>query len=354
MEHAYHLEIEEVFKSLKVDKRGLSKEEVILRRRQSGDNVLAKEKPYSRLRVFFDQFKNPLCYILILAAAVSFLVGEKIDAQVILLAVFINVVIGFIQEDKASNALNKLRLLIEHSAVVIRNNEKKEIPATEITLGDILVLRAGDIVSADARLLEAFDLEVNEASLTGESLPIYKSISPVLEKATLAERHSMVYSGTNILSGRGLALVTAIGQKTEIGKISEMVKKAESGSTPLQKKMEDVSRFLGMAVLFVASILIVVGILKKLDIFEILISAIAVAVAAIPEGLAMAVTVILAIGIKQMVKHKALTRKLLAAETLGSITVICSDKTGTLTEGKMRFEKIIVPGASLSADNFKD
>lgn len=207
---------------------------------------------------------------------------------------------------------------------------------------------------ADARVIVANDLEINEASLTGESMPVYKSNKAVLEKTVLAERHSMVYSGTNILSGAGLGVVVAIASDTEIGKISEMVKKADGGKTPLQKKMEEVSRFLGLAVLIVCLFLFVIGIIKGLPWLEVFISAIAVAVASIPEGLAMAVTVILSVGIKQIAKKKALTRKLLAAETLGSITVICSDKTGTLTEGKMSFEQLTIKGKNYQLKDLKE
>ncbi len=334
---AHSLSADEALSFLSANPEGLSKDGVWQRRKNGETNVLAIEKPYRRFNIFISQFKNPLTYILILAGGLSLIVGEVADSQVIFLAVFVNALIGFFQEDRANSALAKLRKIVEKNSVVIRSGQKKEIPSAEIVVGDIIVLQAGSIVPADARLIEATDLEINEASLTGESMPIYKSTEAVDEKAILADRRSMVYSGTNVLSGRGLAVVVAIGIKTEIGRISELVKKADSGETPLQKRMIEVSRFLGLAALVVCLALILIGLYHGLPILEIVISAIALAVAAVPEGLAMAVTVILAIGIKQIAKRKALTRKLLAAETLGSITVICSDKTGTLTEGKMKF-----------------
>ena len=351
---AYHKEVEKVLTQASTSENGLSSKEAELRLELGGRNVLAKEKPYSRIKTFISQFKNPLSYILIIAATISFLVGEKTDAKVIFLAVIINVVIGFFQEDRANTALEKLKKLVEHNAIVIRNGKKLQIPASDLVIGDIIVLRAGELVLADARVIVANDLEINEASLTGESMPVYKSNKAVLEKTVLAERHSMVYSGTNILSGAGLGVVVAIASDTEIGKISEMVKKADGGKTPLQKKMEEVSRFLGLAVLIVCLFLFVIGIIKGLPWLEVFISAIAVAVASIPEGLAMAVTVILSVGIKQIAKKKALTRKLLAAETLGSITVICSDKTGTLTEGKMSFEQLTIKGKNYQLKDLKE
>lgn len=339
---AHSLSANEALSFLSSKTEGLSEELVLKKRKEGGDNILALEKPYRRINVFFSQFKNPLTYILILAGALSFVVGEVADSQVIFLAVFVNAIIGFFQEDRANSALAKLRKIVEKTSIVIRGGRKREVSSANLVVGDIIVLQAGSVVPADARLIEANDLEVNEASLTGESMPIYKGVEAVDENAILADRCSMVYSGTNILSGHGLALVVAIGTMTEIGRISELVKKADSGPTPLQKRMIEVSRFLGLAALVVCLALIFIGLYHGLEILEIIISAIALAVAAVPEGLAMAVTVILAIGIKQIAKRKALTRKLLAAETLGSITVICSDKTGTLTEGKMRFSGLSV------------
>lgn len=339
---AYYKDIKKVLQQASSSEEGLSLKEARKRYNPNKANILSKEKPYSSWKTFVSQFKNPLSYILIIAALVSFLVGEVIDAQVIILAVIINVVIGFFQENKANSALEKLKKLVAHNAIVIRDGKKQEIPSSRLVVGDIVVLRAGDVVLADARLIEVNELEVNEASLTGESMPVYKLVKESSKETVLAERQAVVYSGTNVLSGQALAVVVAIGQDTEIGKISEMVRKAEAGNTPLQEKMKQISRYLGYAVLVITLFLVVIGILKKADLLEVFISAVAVAVASIPEGLAMSVTVILSVGINQMVKKKALIRRLLAAETLGSITVICTDKTGTLTEGQMSFEEIII------------
>jgi Ca2+-transporting ATPase len=302
---------------------------------------LNKEKPYSRWHVFVSQFKSPLIYILFVATFFSFLAGERADAQVIIVTILVNVLIGYIQEDKANNALNKLKLMVEHHALVLREGKELEIPAAELVVGDVLVLRPGRLILADARLFVSSELEINEASLTGESSAITKKIEPNKSETSLADRTCMVYAGTGILNGNGLAVVVAIGKKTEIGKISELVKSAVNEKTPLQEKLAGISKVLGIAAIFVCGIVIITGLINGFDFLEIFSAATAIAVAAIPEGLAVAVTVILALGMKKTVKKKALTRNLLAAETLGSISVICSDKTGTLTEGVMQLEKIV-------------
>lgn len=340
--HNFHsLKNREVFQIVDSSEDGLSIDEAQNRLKKNGLNILSKEAEYSRLKVFLNQFKNPLIYMLLLATVFSFLAGEKTDAIVIIAAILINVLIGFFQEDKANNALNKLKLMVEHRALVMRSGNEIEIPAANIVVGDVVVLRAGRFVLADARLFRCSDIEINEASLTGESSAIMKSINPVEQSLALADRKSMVYAGTSILNGNGLAIVTATGKETEIGKISEMVKNADSGETPLQKRLLGISKFLGITTVFSCLIVVVTGILNGFSFLEVFSSATAIAVSAIPEGMAVAVTVILALGMKQTVKKKALTRKLLAAETLGSITVICSDKTGTLTEGVMKLEEVL-------------
>ncbi len=348
----YHLKSDEVFLSTDSSEKGLSSGEAKKRLIKYGQNILSAEKPYSRLLVFLSQFKSPLIYVLIAAAVLSFFAGEITDSQVIAAAILINVVIGFIQEDKANSALNKLKTMVEHRAIVLRDGKETEIPAAEIVVGDILVLRAGRFVLADARLFRSYEIETNEASLTGESSAVMKSVIPDAVGAALADRKSMVYAGTNILNGYGLAVVVATGKNTEIGKISEMVKNAEDSLTPLQKRLTGVSRFLGLAAVIACSLVVIVGLINGYKFLEIFSSAAAIAVAAIPEGMAVAVTVILVLGMKQIVRKKALVRKLLAAETLGSITVICSDKTGTLTEGVMKLEKFIFPYGEVSLRGF--
>ena len=337
----YNLQAETVFKIVNSSPEGLPSEEARQRLIKDGPNVLEREEPYSRLKVFISQFKNPLIYILLGAGAISLAVGDKVDTQVIAAVILVNVIIGFIQEDKANDALNKLKKIVEHQIHVKRNGREMEIPAAAVVSGDVLILKAGQIIPADARVFQDSDLEVNEAGLTGESLAVSKSIWPNAPLTGLADRKSMVYAGTNVISGHGLAVAVATGSETEVGKIAEMVKTAESGPTPLQERLTRVSQVLGLSVVIICLIIVLTGVLKGLAFLDILLAAIAISAAAIPEGLSVAITVILAIGMKNIVKKKALVRKLLAAETLGSITAICSDKTGTLTEGKMRLEEIV-------------
>lgn len=339
---AWHsLEAEEALSLLGSSRAGLESEIVRQRQAQAGRNIIAAEEGYSKTKIFFGQFISPLIYILLAAVGLSLAAGESADAIVIAAAVFLNVTIGYFQEEKANNALKKLKSLIEYRALVRRGGRELEIPAEEIVVGDILVLRAGRFILADGRLLEASEIEVNEASLTGESSAVTKDITPVFPVTPLPDRRSMVYAGTSLVSGTGLAVVSAIGRATEIGKISDLVKKADSGRTPLQERLAGISKFLSLAAAAACLSVAAVGLLSGLPALEVFSAAVAVAVAAIPEGMSVAVTVILALGMEQAVKKKALTRKLLAAETLGSITVICSDKTGTLTEGVMRLEEIV-------------
>lgn len=354
MHQFYNLESAEVFKVINSSEVGLTTSEAKNRLNKNGLNILSKEKPYNSWLVFISQFKNPLIYILILAAIFSGFAGETTDSQVIIGAILINVIIGYIQEDKANRALNKLKLMVEHRALVKRDGKEVEVQSAELVVGDILVLQPGRIVLADARLFKSSELETNEASLTGESSAITKSVNPVAKDLALADRLSMVYAGTSILSGNGLAVIVETGKKTEIGKISELVKNAEAGLTPLQERLAGISKFLGIAAICACLIVIVAGLINGFIFLEIFSAAAAIAVAAIPEGMSVAVTVILALGMKQTVKKKALTRKLLAAETLGSVTVICSDKTGTLTEGVMHLEEIASFSDRFNVDNLLD
>jgi len=349
MDKNYHSLLEkEVLALTNSSLSGLSRFEAKLRLQKYGSNVLAQAKKYNRLAIFWQQAKSPLVYILVGASIASWVANERVDARIILVAVIVNIIIGFIQEDKANNALNKLRKLVEYKALVRREGIDQEILAENLVVGDILVLTAGRVVLADARLFKCTNLESNEASLTGESLSVSKNSAILKNKVALADRVNMVYAGTNIVSGKGLAVVVATGQQTEIGKISQLVKETDSGLTPLQKRLNYISKYIGIAVLVIGLTIITAGLLNGLKFVDVFVSAVAVAVAAVPEGLPMTVTVILALGMKQIVKKKALTRKLLAAETLGSITVICSDKTGTLTEGKMKLEKISTLSDNLS------
>ncbi len=342
MENFHSLSIRECLKELNSSGKGLTQKEAQKRLAKYGLNKIEVEKPLSKLAIFIEQFKSPLIYILLIAGLISVFFKEYIDAGVIFGAVILNTIIGFIQENKANNALSKLKQMVEHKALVVRDGQELEISSSEVALGDIVILEPGNRAPADARIISSHDLQITEASLTGEAIPSKKSDKKVSKGAPLADRESMVYASTVIVRGKGKAVVTAIGSNTEIGKIASLVKSTKEEKTPLQLRLQKLSRFLGGLVFFISLAVVLIGVWQGRNILEMFITGVAIAVASIPEGLAVAVTVILVIGMQRILKEKALTRKLVAAETLGSTTVICSDKTGTLTEGKMHVAHIVI------------
>lgn len=321
---------------------GLAEEEVKRRLKKFKANVLPQKKAVSRATIFFRQLKSPLIYILLAAAAVSLFFQELVNAYVILAAVALNTAIGYLEENKANRALAKIKDFIQPTALVKRAGENREIAVKELVPGDIIYLQAGNNVPADCRIIEAVDLEINEALLTGEAMPSVKQEEPVIVGAGLIDREAMAYFGTLVVRGRGMAIVTATGHNSEMGKIAKLIGEAEEEITPLQVRLAKLSNQLGLLVAVVAVLIFLIGVLQNRQTLEIFITAVAVAVAAIPEGLPVAVTVILTIGMQRILKKNSLVRKLIAAETLGSTTVICTDKTGTLTEGKMYLANIIL------------
>jgi len=344
----HSMSVEETFKKLDTSEAGLTEEEVQKRLKQYGNNEFAHEKQATKLTVFVNQFKNPLIAVLIIAAAISLIVEHTIDAVVIAVVVIINTGIGFFQEYKAETALQALKSLAGPETRVTRrcpNMEKcreVKIKAKDIVPGDIISLEAGDKVPADARIFQAINLEVDESMLTGESVPTAKSVEPVDVNAAVADRTSMVFSGTIIVQGRGKAAVVETGTRTEIGKIATLISETERVETPIQKRTKNLSRNLGLLA-FLASVLVfVIATLRNFDIFETFLFALATAVSAIPEGLPAVLTVTLAVGVSRMAKRNALIRKLQAVDTLGSATVICTDKTGTLTTNQMTVREIYV------------
>ncbi len=353
MTNFHNLEIKEVLKILKTSLKGLKDKEVKLGLEKYGLNQLEQEKGLSSLSIFFTQFKSPLIFILLIAAGISLALGEKVDAYVIFGAVFINTVIGFFQENKANKALSQLKKMVHHKALVIREGQEKEIDSSNLVPGDIIILEPGSRIAADARIIESNDLRVNEASLTGESVPASKNIKRVEVGIPMADRLNLVYASTIVISGKGRAVVIATGSKTEIGKISSLVRSTKEEQTPLQHRLSQLSKLLGIIVLFVCLSIIAIGLIQGRDLFEMFIVSVAIAVSAIPEGLVVAVTVILVLGMQNILKKKALTRRLVAAETLGSTTVICTDKTGTLTKGEMQVVKIILNEKETKIDNSK-
>lgn len=334
--------IESVLKELKSSAKGLSQAEAERRLKKYGPNRLKEEKSLGKLVILLEQFRSPLIYILLIAAYISVLMQKYIDMGVILGAVFINTAVGFFQENKANQALSKLKKLVEYKTIALRDGQEREVDSRQLVVGDVIMLFPGNRAPADARLLEASNLQVNEASLTGESAPAEKNVAIISKGASLGDRNNMVYAGTAVARGTARAVITAIGENTEIGRIAKLVKTTKEEKTPLQIRLADLSKFLSLVVGTVSFLVIGLGVWQGRNFFEMFIVGVAIAVAAIPEGLVVAVTVILVLGMQHILKEKALVRKLVATETLGSTTVICTDKTGTLTEGKMSVAHIVI------------
>lgn len=303
---------------------GLTGSQVLERRERFGANVLQEKRGRTPLRIYFEQFKSPLIYVVLAAGVISFVLGEYTDVYVILGVVVLDSVVGFFQEYKAEKAVAALKKLLKPTATVIRDGKKTEIDVAEVVPDDLVVLVNGDHIPADGELLEVVHLSVNEAILTGESEPVAK------------EEGNSVYMGTTLFSGRGLMKVTSIGMSTELGKIAESLAEVEDEATPLQVRIRSFSSFLTYMVIALSVFILVVGLLSGIGFLEMLEISIVLAIAAIPEGLIIAVTMILALGMRSILRRKGLVKRLLTVETLGSVTVICTDKTGTLTEGNMR------------------
>ena len=322
------------------DLSGLREEEARSRLGQFGYNELEREKKPSSVAVFLRQFKNVLVIILLAAALISFALGETVDAAVILGIVFAVSLLGFFQEYRAERALEALKRMAALTATVIRGGVESEIPARELVPGDIVVLSVGDKGPADLRLIEAVNLRVDESALTGESVPSEKGIDPVPKDAPLAERLCVVYAGTVVSYGRGKGVVFSTGQQTEFGKIASMMRAAPKVKTPLELRIERVGRLLGTIMVLVAVLVMLLGLARGSPLLEMFLWAVSLAVAAVPEALPAVVTGGLAIGVRRMAKRNAIVRRLPAVETLGSTTVICSDKTGTMTKGQMTVRRI--------------
>ncbi len=333
---------EEVFKLFETTPNGLSKEEASSRLLKYGSNRLLEAKSRGLLMRFFSQFHNILIYVLIGASVVTAMLEHWVDAGVILGVVFINAVIGFIQEGKAENALQAIRQMLSPNAIVMRDGRQVTIKADLLVPGDIVLLQSGDKVPADLRLFRIKGLQVQEAVLTGESMAVEKSIDPVLQKSAIGDRLCMTYSGTLVTHGQGAGIVVATGAQTQIGHIGTLVSEVESVTTPLLRQMAQFGRWLTVAILGIAVITFVFGLLVQDYTFtEMFLAAVSLSVAAIPEGLPAIMTITLAIGVQRMAKRNAIIRKLPAVETLGAVTVICSDKTGTLTRNEMTVRTII-------------
>ncbi len=320
---------------------GLSEKEARRRLREYGPNTIEKKRKVSALKILISQFTDFMILILLASTAISMFMGEMTEAVTIIAIVVINAILGFIQEYRTEKTLEALKGLAAPTAKVVRNGKTVLIPAENIVPGDVIIVEAGDKVPADAVLIEANSLQVDESLLTGESVPVEKVSGEAAGKAD-DESYKMnhIYMGTVIVSGRGRAVVQATGMQTEMGKIADMIQNIEDDQTPLQKRLEHLGKVIVFACLTICAVVTVTGILRGEDIFTMLLSGISLAVAAIPEGLPAIVTIALALGVQRMLKRNALIRKLPAVETLGCANVICSDKTGTLTENKMTVRKI--------------
>lgn len=323
----------------KINFKGLTSQEAQKRLLKYGPNVLEEGRRVSPIQIFLNQFQDFMVMVLLAATLISALMGELADALTITVIVILNAILGFVQEYKTEKSLEALKKLAAPSAKVLRDGEEKEVEASQIVIDDVILLGAGDKVPADALLIEAHNLEVDESILTGESVPVHKE-APLNLNRTAVESRNMVYMGTVVTKGKGKAVVTATGMQTEMGKIAGMMKEIEGEETPLQKRLNKLGKVLVVLALFICGAVTVMGIIRGEPIYYMFLSGVSLAVAAIPEGLPAVVTISLAIGVQRMLKRNALIRKLPAVETLGCTNVICTDKTGTLTENKMTVTKV--------------
>ena len=343
----FNKEIKDVEAELKTDlENGLSSKQVEENKAKYGENELQEKKKEPLIKKFIAQFKDFSIIVLIIAAIVSGVVGVAqgegfTDTIIILIVVLLNAVIGVAQESKAEKSLEALRKLSEHAAKVVRDGKEQVIPARELVPGDLVIIETGDYVSADLRIIEAVNLKSQESSLTGESVPVEKSIEAIEGKEIgIGDRVNMLFSSSLITYGRGKAIVVETGMNTEVGKIAGMLNNTEKQETPLQRRLNSLGKTLGIAALAICAFIFVLGLLQGKDVISMFMTAVSLAVAVIPEGLVAVSTIVLAIGVQKMVKKNAIVKKLPAVETLGSSTVICSDKTGTLTQNKMTVEKV--------------
>lgn len=338
----YQITAEDVLKILKTSKTGLTSEVAGKRLEQYGENKLALKKRTTALTIFLNQFKSYLIAILMVAAVISALIEFWLDAVVILAIVVMNAVLGFVQEYKAEKAVEALEKLAAPKAVVLRNDRQVTIPSTELVPGDIILLETGDRVPADVRLMEVVNFKVDEAALTGESVPVDKFLDIIKKKVIVAERKNCAFMNTIVVNGRAKGIVIETGMNTEMGKIAHLIEISAEKATPLQKSLAEVGKKLGIAIVAICAVIFALGLFRGADILSTFLTAVSLAVAAVPEGLPAVVTITLALGVNRLAKAKSIIRKLPAVETLGSCSFICCDKTGTLTKNEMTVKKVYV------------
>ncbi|WP_300348785.1 cation-translocating P-type ATPase [Clostridium sp.] len=346
---------EDVLKELGADKNnGLTSQEALNRLNKYGKNKISSKKKKSLIHQIFSQLKDVMIYILIAAAIISASLGEISDALIILLVVLINAIIGIVQESKAEKALEALKELSTPKALVKRDGELKEILSEEVVLGDIVILDAGRYVPGDLRLIETANLKIEESAFTGESIPTEKdSLFLPKKDVPIGDRKNMAFMSTLTTYGRGTGVVVGTGMNTEIGKIAKMIENEKNEATPLQKKLSELGKILGILAISICLLIFTVSFFQGRNLLEMLLTSISLAVAAIPEGLPAIVAIVLALGVQRMVKKNAIIRKLPAVETLGSVSIICSDKTGTLTQNKMTIKNLYVNDSFFNDENFQ-
>lgn len=338
--HWHHLSAEEIIKMLRTSPAGLSDKESGKRKVKYGPNALTQKRGDSPFAIFIRQFHQPLVYILLVAAVGVAFLKEWVEVWVILGVVMVNAIIGFIQELKALRAIEALSKNRETKTTVIRAGRKKQVPTIDLVIGEVVVLHSGDKVPADLRIFESRELQIDESALTGESVPVEKALTNHPVDTMIGDRTNMAFASTLVTHGTALGVVVAKGDETEIGKINEMISSADILSTPLTRKINEFSHLMLWIILVLAGLTVTAGLLRGSSLEDVLLEGVALAVGAIPEGLPAVVTITLAIGVSRMAKRQAIIRKLPAVETLGSTTVICSDKTGTLTQNEMTVQKI--------------
>lgn len=355
MEEFLSKEKEEVLRLMKTTEQGINEEEVKARLAQYGENVLASKKQKTWIQVFLEQFKDVLVMVLIVSAIVSFVSGNKESTVVILVVIILNAILGTVQYFKAQKSLESLKALAVTKVKVIREGTQRLVPSEQLVPGDIVVLEAGDLVAADGRILENFNLQVNESSLTGESESVNKQAEAIYAESDipLGDQKNRVFSGSLVTYGRAIVVVTHTGMATEIGKIANLMNEVGDKQTPLQRSLDEFSKKLAIIIIVICFIVFGLSLYRKMAVIDALMFAVALAVAAIPEALSSIVTIVLALGTQNMAKKNAIMKELKAVESLGCISVICSDKTGTLTQNKMTVKKLFRAGEEINDKGLK-
>lgn len=351
MKTYYQLSYDEVLKQLNSQKGGLSNEDIVKQRETHGSNLLEESKSVSTAIIFLSQFKDFLVIILMVAAAVSAMMGKLESTLVIIAVLIINALLGTIQHVKAEQSLKSLKALSSPSSKVLREGCLIEIPSSEVVVGDILIFEAGDFIAADARIIESNSLQISESALTGESVSVEKVIEPISkDDVAIGDRVNMIFSSSHVTYGRGKAVVTGVGVSTEIGHIASLLKSAQEKATPLQENLDNFGKKLAILIIIISSIVFGLSLYRGAPIMDSLMFAISLAVAAIPEALSSIVTIVLAFGTRKLAEENAIIRKLHSVESLGSISIICSDKTGTLTQNKMTVQKKFTDNKLIDVD----